>query len=239
MGRPECLARRRACSARCERPARPAAGRRSRWRPCRRTRGRRPRTVPAMSRWAQVASSTNSSRNEAGVDRAGLALRGGVGQVGDGALASAPCTRGGGAGARASSPVMLAGGASIASAQLVVVGDQRPRRSSRARRRRRRSASPGRRSARRPGAAHQVSASARISRPSASVLLTSTVLPLSWVMMSPGLHRACPLGMFSTDGTTVTQVDREAELGDRRRRLEHRGAARHVHLHLAASAPRA
>ena len=49
-----------------------------------------------------------------------------------------------------------------------------------------------------------MSASARISRPSASVLLTSTVLPFSWVMTSPGLI-AVPLGMFSVAGTTATR----------------------------------
>ena len=50
---------------------------------------------------------------------------------------------------------------------------------------------------------HHVSASARISRPSASVLLTSTVLPFSWVMMSPGRIER-PEGMFSVEGTTAT-----------------------------------
>ncbi len=44
------------------------------------------------------------------------------------------------------------------------------------------------------------SASARISRPSASVLSTSTVLPLRIVSTSPG-RIALPLGMFSTSGT--------------------------------------
>ncbi len=81
-----------------------------------------------------------------------------------------------------------------------------------------------------PWRAHQVRASARISLPSASVLLTSTVLPLSWVMMSPG-RIAPPLGMFSTAGTTVTRSIGSAELGDRRRRLEHGRAAGHVLLH--------
>ena len=38
-----------------------------------------------------------------------------------------------------------------------------------------------------PSAAAYASASARISRPSASVLLTSTVLPFEMRMMSPGL----------------------------------------------------
>ena len=46
------------------------------------------------------------------------------------------------------------------------------------------------------------SASARISRPSASVLEISIVLPLSAVTMSPG-RKAWPLGMFSQEGTTV------------------------------------
>ena len=44
------------------------------------------------------------------------------------------------------------------------------------------------------------SASARIRRPSASVLSTSTVLPLRIVSTSPG-RIAAPLGMFSTSGT--------------------------------------
>src|ERR671927_59570 len=39
-------------------------------------------------------------------------------------------------------------------------------------------------------------------RPSASVLFTSIVLPLSAVTMSPGLTER-PLGMFSVDGTTA------------------------------------
>jgi hypothetical protein len=43
------------------------------------------------------------------------------------------------------------------------------------------------------------SASARISRPSASVLSTSTVLPLRIFKTSPG-RIAPPLGMFSTSG---------------------------------------
>ena len=46
-----------------------------------------------------------------------------------------------------------------------------------------------------------------------------------------GPRRASPLGMFSTAGTTATRSIGQAELGDRRRRLEHRGAARHVLLH--------
>ena len=46
----------------------------------------------------------------------------------------------------------------------------------------------------------RLSASARIRRPSASVLSTSTVLPLRIVNTSPG-RIASPLGMFSTSGT--------------------------------------
>ena len=46
------------------------------------------------------------------------------------------------------------------------------------------------------------------------------------------LHRAWPLGMFSVDGTTAVTVAGSAELGDRVHRLDHRGAAGHVELHL-------
>ena len=47
------------------------------------------------------------------------------------------------------------------------------------------------------------SASARMSRPSASVLSTSTVFPLRIFSTSPG-RIAVPLGMFSTSGTYPT-----------------------------------
>ena len=50
-------------------------------------------------------------------------------------------------------------------------------------------------------------------------------------MMSPGLV-AVPLGMFSVAGTQATTFERQPQLGDRGDRLEHGGAARHVHLHL-------
>ena len=46
------------------------------------------------------------------------------------------------------------------------------------------------------------SASARMSRPSASVLEISIVFPLSAVTMSPG-RNAWPLGRFSQEGTTA------------------------------------
>ena len=52
----------------------------------------------------------------------------------------------------------------------------------------------------------RLSASARMSRPSASVLSTSTVLPLRMRSTSPG-RIALPLGMFSTSGTNpITRV---------------------------------
>ena len=38
--------------------------------------------------------------------------------------------------------------------------------------------------------------------------------------------------MFSVEGTTATMSEVDAQLGDRSHRLDHRGAARHVHLHL-------
>ena len=70
-----------------------------------------------------------------------------------------------------------------------------------------------------------------MSRPSASVLLTSIVLPFFAVTMSPGLT-AWPLGMFSVDGHHRRDRRRDPELGDAGHRLDHRGAARHVELHL-------
>ena len=74
------------------------------------------------------------------------------------------------------------------------------------------------------------SASARIRRPSASVLSTSTVLPLRIFSTSPG-RIALPLGMFSTSGTyAVTRVFTPS-VAQRRHRAEHRGGARHVGLH--------
>ena len=57
-------------------------------------------------------------------------------------------------------------------------------------------------------------------------------------MMSPGLT-ALPLGMFSVAGIDGDEVELEPELGDRGDRLDHRGAARHVHLHLLHAARRA
>ena len=47
------------------------------------------------------------------------------------------------------------------------------------------------------------SASARTSRPSASVFVTSIVLPFIAVRMSPGRY-AWPPGMFSQDATTLS-----------------------------------
>ena len=45
------------------------------------------------------------------------------------------------------------------------------------------------------------------------------------------LHRV-PLGMFSVDGTTAVSVRGSPSVGDRAHGLDHRGAARHVELHL-------
>ena len=163
------------------------------------------------------------------VDRARLALLRCVDEVGDRASWSAPCTRRGAAAATPARPSLAGRGDALGPG--VVVGDQRRRRSSPAPSAPRPSASPGRRCGRRPARAHQLSASARISRPSASVLMISTVRPLCWVMMSPGLS-AWPLGMFSVDGDDGEHVDGEPELGDRGHGLDHGRAAGHVHLHL-------
>ena len=54
-----------------------------------------------------------------------------------------------------------------------------------------------------PSRTAYTSPSARISRPSASVLMTSMVVPFMAVRTSPGLT-AWPLGMFSVDGTTAS-----------------------------------
>ena len=54
--------------------------------------------------------------------------------------------------------------------------------------------------------------------------------------MSPGLT-AWPPGMFSVAGTTAVIVTGRPELGDRVHRLQHRGAAGHVELHLAHLRP--
>ena len=50
-------------------------------------------------------------------------------------------------------------------------------------------------------------------------------------MMSPGLI-AWPEGMFSVAGTTLSRLTGKPEPRDRGGRLDHGGAARHVHLHL-------
>ena len=74
-------------------------------------------------------------------------------------------------------------------------------------------------------------ASARISRPSASVLSTSTRLPPYMVSTSAGRY-AEPLGRFSAIGTVGDHLDRQVELGDRGHGGDHRGGAGHVGLHL-------
>ena len=81
--------------------------------------------------------------------------------------------------------------------------EQARTRPSRGRRRTRPSASRHRRGASRRAAARTTSPSPRIRRPSASVLITSTVLPLAPVSTSPGFI-ARPPGMFSVVGTTPT-----------------------------------
>ena len=74
------------------------------------------------------------------------------------------------------------------------------------------------------------SASPRISRPSASVLITSTVLPSALRSTSPGLN-ARPPGMFSVVGTTpMTRIGR-AELAMARMAHGDGGATGHVVLH--------
>ena len=50
-------------------------------------------------------------------------------------------------------------------------------------------------------------------------------------MTSPGLDRG-PGGHVLGRGDEGDQVERQPQLGDRRDRLEHRGGAGHVHLHL-------
>ena len=73
--------------------------------------------------------------------------------------------------------------------------------------------------------------SASTSRPSASVLLTSIVMPDFARTMSPGLT-ARPRGMFSVAPITPDDAHRQPEPGDRADGLEHGRAARHVELHL-------
>ena len=72
--------------------------------------------------------------------------------------------------------------------------------------------------------------SPRISRPSASVLITSTVLPLAPVRMSPGLI-ARPPGMFSVVGHDADDADRRVEQRDGAHGADDGGAAGHVVLH--------
>ena len=71
--------------------------------------------------------------------------------------------------------------------------------------------------------------------PSASVLMTSIVLPFIARTMSPG-RIAVPLGMFSVAGTTRDDLDRHCQLGDQSDRLDDRGPAGHVELHLLHAA---
>ena len=75
------------------------------------------------------------------------------------------------------------------------------------------------------------SASPSTSRPSASVLSTSTVVPPYIVSTSPG-RTAEPETMFSAIGANVRDLERQPEPGDRERRLDDRGRAGHVGLHV-------
>ena len=74
------------------------------------------------------------------------------------------------------------------------------------------------------------SASPRISRPSASVLMISTVLPLAPRTTSPG-RIAVPPGMFSVVGMTPMTRIRRVEPRQRAHRAGDRRAAGHVVLH--------
>ena len=75
------------------------------------------------------------------------------------------------------------------------------------------------------------SASASTSRPSASVLMISIVLPFIAVRMSPG-RKACAARHVLSRGNDGEHAQRDAELGDRAHALDHRAAARHVPLHV-------
>ena len=79
--------------------------------------------------------------------------------------------------------------------------------------------------------ARRVMQSASTSRPSASVLLTSIVVPSSARTMSPGLDRAVA-GQVLGRPDHAEHADRHLELGERGDRLDHRGAAAHVELHV-------
>ena len=72
--------------------------------------------------------------------------------------------------------------------------------------------------------------SARTSRPSASVLRTSTVLPPYMVRTSPG-RVALPDGMFSARQAYAVTRTGQPELGDREGRSRHRRGPGHVALH--------
>ena len=71
--------------------------------------------------------------------------------------------------------------------------------------------------------------SARINRPSASVLSTSIVFPDMAVWMSPGFC-ALPPGMFSVAGRR-NNFDVGLQFGERAHDAEHGGAACHVVFH--------
>ncbi len=75
------------------------------------------------------------------------------------------------------------------------------------------------------------SASARMSRPSASVLMISIVLPRWLVTTSPGLI-AVPDGMFSVVGIKPDHVHLRLEPAQHLEGAQHRRGPRHVVLHL-------
>ena len=74
------------------------------------------------------------------------------------------------------------------------------------------------------------SPSPRISRPSASVLITSTVLPLAAGQHVAGLHRPAA-GHVLGRRHDADDADRRLEQGDRAHRADDGGAAGHVVLH--------
>ena len=76
----------------------------------------------------------------------------------------------------------------------------------------------------------QVIASHSTSRPSASVLITSTVWPDMVVTTSPG-RWALPSGMFSTSPQTPTTLALALRSGERLHRAGDRAGAAHVPLH--------
>ena len=83
------------------------------------------------------------------------------------------------------------------------------------------------------------SASARISRPSASVLEISIVFPVERRDDVARPEGVAARAGSRRSGTTVRMPHREAELGDRAGRGEDGAAAAHVRLHLVHAVGRA